>query len=502
MKLAASAATKELDRKAIEERHVSSTWLMENAAGHVARAAMAYMDPCGCAAIFCGSGNNGGDGVAAALHLKSRGYACRVFLVGSAERMTADTAEMCRRYREIGGEVETFSPDAAGWCAKADVCIDAMFGTGLRRPLDGAARQAAELMNSLPVPVVAADIASGLSADSGEAIGGLAVKADVTVTFSFAKPGHYSGAGAYFSGNVQICDIGIPEDLIWSFETDCFSVTADDLKGSIPKRKWDAHKGDFGKILIVGGSRGLTGAPELAAKAALRAGAGLVWLGVPEGIYAIEAGKNTEAMPFPLPEDAEGRLAKNALTQVLQKLNGCGLCLVGPGLGRSAEICAFVEELILNAKVPLILDADGINAVSGNIDILKKAKVPILLTPHEGEFSRLSDSLSRKDRISAAREFAAEYGVTLILKGPGTLTALPDGRVFVNTSGGPALAKGGSGDVLAGMSAAFLAQGLAPWQAVYLHGRAADLYSARFDEYSMLASDIIGLLPEVFKETL
>ncbi len=500
MKLASAAAMKELDRQAIEEQGIPSTLLMERAAAHVARAAIACAPQGSSAAIFAGSGNNGGDGFAAAVYLRKRGWDARVLLVGDRQRMTPDCREMARRFAACGGQTVDFSPDCIPFCEKADVLIDAMFGTGLHRPLGGLSLQAARLMNRLPAPTVAADISSGVAADSGEILGE-AVRADRTVTFSFAKPGQFSAPGVLYSGVVEVQDIGIPQPLLDTFSGDTFAVTSRDMQGVLPRRRRDAHKGDFGKLLILAGCRGYTGAPELAAKAALRAGAGLVSLGVPQSIYEIQAVKQREAMPFPLPDDEQGRLSLAALPEIQAHMQGSSLCLLGPGLGRAPELCKLIETLIRTAEIPLVIDADGINAIAGNIDILRSAKSRIVLTPHAGEFARISAGIKETSRLAAARTFAQTYGVTLVLKGLSTVTALPDGRAYLNTTGGPALAKGGTGDVLAGMLAALLAQGIEPEKAVYLHGRAADMYAARKDEYSMLASDLIELLPDVISET-
>lgn len=270
----------------------------------------------------------------------------------------------------------------------------------------------------------------------------------------------------------------------------------------LPRRPRDAHKGDFGKIFILAGSEGYTGAPVLAARAALRTGAGLVYLGVPREIYPIVAVKCDEAMPFPLPEEDFA---------VLEKARSCDVALIGPGLGRSARPERLALSLLEQLEIPVVLDADGINALAGHIDILDKRTALTVLTPHEGEFARLTGCpLPVKDRLSAARDFAQAHGCILVLKGHGTVTAAPDGPAYVNASGNPGMAKGGSGDVLAGMTAALLGQkhlrrarGGAlelTAQAVRLHGLAGDLCAQRLGEYAMLPSDLIEALPEVLRQ--
>ena len=265
---------------------------------------------------------------------------------------------------------------------------------------------------------------------------------------------------------------------------------------TLPVRPRDMHKGDAGKLLLIGGSVGYTGALTLSAKAALRTGAGLVFMGVPEDIYPIVASANLEAMPFPLPKGKE-------LQALAHRLETCNALLLGPGMGQNPELDELVCTLIQTAKVPIILDADGLNALARHIDILDKAQAPLILTPHEGEFARLGGDLSKQDRLSAACAFAERHRCILVLKGPGTISAFPDGSAFVNQTGNPGMAKGGSGDVLAGIIAALIGQGFpleeAVPTAVWVHGKAGDLAAHVFGEYSMLPSDTIDMLPEVLK---
>ena len=265
---------------------------------------------------------------------------------------------------------------------------------------------------------------------------------------------------------------------------------------ALPPRAEDAHKGCFGRVLIVAGSVGYTGAPAFAARAAVRSGAGLVFLGVPQDIYAIEAVKNDEAMVFPLPESVPG-----ALSALLPRLAKCDAALVGPGLGLSPWAREVTYAILENATVPVIVDADGITAVSRHIDVLDKLSCPVILTPHEGEFARLSDGLSRLDRAGAAREFSVKHGVTVLLKGHRTVTALPDGTLYVNTTGNPGMATGGSGDVLAGMILALLGQKIpgAVWKAAVLHGAAGDLCAEKYGQYAMTPTDMTDFLKFIMR---
>lgn len=280
-------------------------------------------------------------------------------------------------------------------------------------------------------------------------------------------------------------------------------ITEEYVKSVLPRRDPEGHKGTFGKVYCLCGSVGFTGAPVFASRAAVRSGAGLVYLGVPESIWPVMAAKSDEAMPFPLPEE-NGRLSMDAMCDISERANACDAALVGCGLGRSAESDVLIRSFVQNCGKPMVIDADGINALAGHIDVLNARRAVTVLTPHEGEFARLSDSLMcGKDRETAAREFALQYQVYLILKGHRTVIAAPDGRTAVNTTGNSGMAKGGSGDILSGMLLAFLGQRIAPFEAccaaVWLHGRAGDLAAADKGEYGMTPSDLLAQIPYAIK---
>ena len=513
MKLATAAQMRELDRRAIQERKIPSIDLMERAAEGVAEAALELLPlrPGKCrAAVFCGAGNNGGDGIAAARLLFLKGVRVRVFLVGSYEKMTPDALEETRRLSECGVELERFDPEdltQSAWARGSHVLIDAIFGVGLSREIipDSAYAAAIRLMNECSGAVVAADIASGVETDTGRALG-CAVRADKTVAFTFKKVGQAVGDGVLLSGDVTVWDIGIPKDLQSGAVCAAQTVERDFAKAALPPRKADGHKGTFGKLLIVGGSVGFTGAPYLTAAASVRSGCGLVYLGVPQAIWAVEASKCVSAMPFPL-ADKNGLLSYRALQGVKEKLAGCDVLALGPGLGRPPQAERLVLELLERTEQPVVLDADGINALAGHIDVLDRRKDRVtILTPHDGEFARIGGDLSAGDRVRAARDFAVAHGCVLVLKGHRTVTATPSGNVLVNTTGNSGLARGGSGDVLTGIIAAMLAQGCTAARAaalgVWLHGRAGDLAAERLTEYAMTPEEVIGALPGAFRELL
>ena len=493
MELSDAKRMKAADAAAIGERGIDSLLLMERAAGALCEAAEELLGERRRAAVFCGPGNNGGDGVAAARLLRERGVEVRAWLVGDRAKMTADTRSMEARLRAAGGELERFDPEdgeIAAWIGEAGVIVDALFGVGLSRPLAGDALSAVRLINRSNAPVAAADIASGVSADNGRILGE-AVRADCTVTFSRGKPGHFIEPGCVCCGELRIVDIGIPRDLVRQSGCGIHAVHGEDVR--LPARDPLSHKGDHGKLLILGGSVPYTGAPTLCARAAVRAGAGLVYLGVPAEIYEITAIKNDEAMPFPRTEES-----------VAERIAQCGVCVIGPGMGGSEDACALTARVLREFSGPVVADADALWAVSQEPAILEAAHRCPVLTPHEGEFARL---LGRPvtDRLGDALGYAQEHGCIVVLKGHRTICAFPDGEAHVIDAGNPGMAKGGSGDVLAGVIGAMLGQ-MPQRQAVitacWLHARAGDIAAARCGEYAVKAGDIINMLGRAEMEIL
>ena len=541
---ATAAQMKELDRIAIEERGIPSLELMDQAPTAVPPAVEELLtpDPLGPTAtsstlllavprkgesltnedqaeverlqamindpaqkgrrvaVFCGPGNNGGDGIAAARLLMQRSFSVRAVLVGERNRMTADARAMEQRLRDCGGTLEDFCPTNQEQMLLLSVCdckVDALFGVGLSRPITGDAALAVQLLQTCTgSPVVSCDIPSGIHTDTG-AVLGCAVRAAVTVTFSCPKPGHYLGDGAEHTGDLRVADIGLPFDLLYN-QTARLEVV--DGSFTLPRRKPNSHKGDYGRLLIVGGSEGYTGAPVLAASAALRSGAGLVFVAVPRNVYPIVAGRCSAAMPFPLPDSADA---------LLDRVKGCSAALIGPGLGRDHDNLVRVLLQVLNC--PVVLDADGLNAAVGHLDWIRSRTAPTVLTPHDGEFARLTGcTLPIGDRLNAARSLAQDTGAIVVLKGHRTVIAAPDGRTWINTSGNAGMATGGSGDTLAGILAAFLGQkplysngtdaARLTAQAVWFHGAAGDHAARRLGEYSLLPDDLIDALPQVLRD--
>ena len=504
MFLSDSEKMRNADNVAIFDMGVDSLRLMDNAAGAVADRASCYAGKGGSAYVFCGSGNNGGDGIAAARILMRRGVKVRVLLIGSREKLTADSAVMTKRLEHIGGRLEDFDPAEPGLAEKlanADVIIDAMFGIGLNKPLRSKAMEAVRMINASGVPVVAADIASGIEADTGLILGD-AVKATETVTFSLAKPGHFAEPGNVYTGILHVVDIGIPAELVEHARISVYTLS--DGEVFLPKRDPLSHKGDHGKLLIIAGSADYCGAPNMCSLAAVRAGTGLVYLGVPSAIHGICAVKNTEAMPFALPCGGDGKLSADAMERIREKLAFCGVCVIGPGMGRGEGTATIVREILASYEGTVVADADALWAIGLDKDILKTTKARVVLTPHGGEAKALGIDWE-SGRIEAAEAFAAEYGCTLVLKGHRSIAAYPDGSVSISTHGNAGMAKGGSGDVLAGVLGAMLAQfdhREAVDRGLYLHSLAGDIACGKLGEYAMAAGDIIDCLAEAEKSII
>jgi NAD(P)H-hydrate epimerase len=389
---------------------------------------------------------------------------------------------------------------------EATVIVDALLGTGLKSEVTGLYAEVIGIINNSGKPVVAVDIPSGIDAATGRVLG-CAVRAKSTVTFALAKCGHVLYPGADHTGKLQIVDIGIPPEIIASAEGHEF-LDMPTVRPLCKERSRNAHKGDAGHCLIIAGSPGKTGAAAMAANSAVRAGAGLVTLAVPAILNSILEVKTTEAMTIPIPDNDCGLFGDEAFTAILLATMGKNAVALGPGISQNPEIALLVRDLVENISQPLVIDADGLNAISEDPNILAKKKSAIvILTPHPGEMGRLaalSTGEVEHNRIGVAQAYAVKYQVYLILKGARTIIAAPDGAIAINGSGNPGMASGGMGDVLTGVLAALLAQGYEPFSAcklgVFIHGYAADLVAAEKGEIGISAVDIQERLPFAIKE--
>lgn len=508
MKALSAAQMQALDRRAIEDLGIPGVVLMENAGRAVAeeilRRFLSETSPR--ALILAGKGNNGGDGYVAARHLLNKGWQVQTLVLAKREAISGDAATHLSILERCGASILFASEAKALFSALAPlngftVVVDALFGTGLSKPVSGLYQQAIEWINRQPARVVAVDIPSGVDASSGR-VPGAAVRAALTVTFAFAKIGHFSYPGAGLAGELVVADISIPEALLEQPLAESQLIEHAEGRCLLPNRLCDGHKGTFGHLLLVAGSTGKSGAAALAAEAGLRGGAGLVTLACPESLQPTLAAKLTEVMTAPL-VDAKGELGLPALDDILSLSAGKQALAVGPGLGLSAGAGELVRSLIQRCPLPMVLDADALTALSGHTQILRgQTAGPLVLTPHPGEMARLANltvAEVQEDRFNVAREFAMRHQLVLVLKGARTLTASPDGLVNINSSGHAGLASGGMGDVLTGLIGSFLAQGLAALDAatlgVYLHGLAADRLLPAFGDAGLLATDVIRALP-------
>jgi ADP-dependent NAD(P)H-hydrate dehydratase / NAD(P)H-hydrate epimerase len=519
MKILRAEEMRRTDRVTVEEHGVASFALMEAAGGAVARFLLREYAACMRIVVFCGKGNNGGDGFIAARALELAGRQVRVFLLGDPGDMKGDARAAFEAWAENGSRQPELLSDAEALrganfreaIERAELFVDAVVGTGFQPPLRGVAATLRDVVNDRQTPVVAVDLPSGWDADSREFAAEGAFRADAVVTFTAPKLAHVCGnltGSAY--GPIVVAPIGSPAAAVQSQLRLSWAGAAKRIVEQ--PRTADANKGLYGHVLLVGGAFGKAGAPSMAALAALRAGAGLVTAAVPETILEAVAGVTPELMTLPLAQGAQGELtAANLEKEQLEAMVSRKTVLaIGPGLGEAPATEDFVLGLIERTDLPLVLDADALNILAKHEEQLRRCGQSgraVVLTPHPGEMARLAGISTREvqaNREELARSFAQEYQVTLVLKGWRTLIAHPDGSVAINTTGNPGMAKGGSGDILTGIVAACLAQHPkqvreAAEAAVYLHGLAADFAVREQDEHTLLATDTVSYLHRAFR---
>jgi hydroxyethylthiazole kinase-like uncharacterized protein yjeF len=521
MKILSAAETREVDRLTTERFGIASLALMENAGRSVAEYIRARFPSFARRKILvlCGKGNNGGDGFVVARHLLEMGAKPVVYLLADAKDIKGEAAANLNRWKQTGGECVEIKDSSVMDSVLFDfpssaLIVDALLGTGVRGPVEGILRRAIEAVNSRKpgIPVVAVDIPSGLNADTGE-IAGAAVRADYTVTFTAAKHGFFYGPAAEYLGQLAVRDIGSPPELIDEISRSRmrWSDAAEFAQFAIP-RKAEGHKGDYGHVLVIAGSVGKTGAAVLASSAALRAGAGLVTVATPEPALPIVAAHTPEVMTAPLPATLAGTVSERALegNAFASLLAGKRAIAIGPGLSTNAETQSFIRRVVTaRREVPVILDADGLNAFDGHAAELRQPDGLLAITPHPGEMARLlgcSVPQVQKARVEVARKAAADWNAHVILKGHHTIVAAPDGSIFVNSTGNPGMASGGTGDALTGMLGAMTAQfGTADWHrvlafGVYLHGLAGDVALEEKGGAPLLASDLIQSIPGAYRK--
>ncbi|MCM1363578.1 MAG: NAD(P)H-hydrate dehydratase [Faecalibacterium sp.] len=459
--------------------------------------------------VVCGKGNNGGDGFVVARKFSENGYNVCVVLA-SGYPVSQESIYMYKMVIDLAIPTVWYDADklkTIQTIKNADVIVDAIFGFSFYGTISDDLKLLVNEMTNAKGMKFSIDVPSGVYCDSGYKDEN-AFASDYTIAISSLKPAHIIHPASDCCGDIIIANIGIPEDSYNFINSTMYTYSKTEVARMFPKRNPVSHKGDFGHVLSICGSKRMVGAPVLAAKAALRSGVGLVTAAFPESIYYPMTFKLTESLFMPLKETADGTLSKECIPQLIEELPKFSAILFGCGIGVNEDTTAVLDAVLKNSTVPVIIDADGINILAKNLDMLKEAKAPIILTPHPKEMSRLTGlpvSLIQSDRMKTARTFAAENNVYVVLKGTNTVVASPESeKVYINTSGNSGLAKGGSGDVLAGIVAALTAQGFEPIKAatvsVYIHGHCADTASDRLSQTGMLPSDVIDELASVFGE--
>lgn len=499
-----------IDKSAIDDFGIPGIVLMENAAVQVVgviQEQYSFQKKDGIV-ILAGGGNNGGDGLAIARHLFLKGANVEVILLVEPEKITGDA----RINLEIAKKLEVplcfvYGKDSILWAKKrlnsAHLIVDAIFGTGLSRRVEGIFAEVIAQVNSNGIPVVAVDIPSGINGENGHVMG-VAIKAKDTVTFGYPKRGHLLYPGRIYTGKLHVVSIGLPQNSAQNVRA--MGFTADEVEAAsyLRERPIEGHKGTFGKVAVVAGSTGMTGAAYLTSMATLRSGAGLITLGIPASLNCILENKLTEVMTMPLEDRGTGCLHEDSLDDILVLLRDKDVLALGPGLGKSNGIYEVLRNILGKIHISIVLDADGLNHISGNIDLLKRHSKPVVITPHPGEMSRLTGITIKNIMdypVDVAQKLAQELKIIVLLKGATTVVCDPHGRVYFNSSGNCGMATAGSGDVLTGIIASFIAQGYHAYHAAvlgaFIHGCAGDLAASLKGEAGMVAGDILEAIPPI-----
>ena len=507
MKIVSASEMREIDGLTSERFGVPSLTLMENAGAAASDFVLTRYPQAKTVGIVCGKGNNGGDGLVVARKLQQAGREVRLLLLAEPGELRGDAAEMFQRLPlkpVIASSSQHLNSREAGSVFAADLLIDAILGTGFRPPIGELYGAAIAALNASRAPVVALDIPSGADADGAEEQTGTIGRADAIVTFTAPRPAHVFLELS--RGPVRIAPIGSPDDAVLS-SLNLHLITAHDIAPLFQPRPRNANKGSFGHVLALGGSLGKAGSVAMAGIAALRSGAGLATVATPQSVLATVAGFHPELMTEPLPETEAGSIALKAKNQVAELAKNKTVLAIGPGISRHPETSQLVRDAVNNQVQPIVLDADGLNAFEGRAKELNGKGRWLVITPHPGEMARLLGSTIaevQRDRIAAARNFSREHELIVVLKGHRTLIAKPSGEVWVNTTGNPGMATGGTGDILTGMVAGLMAQMpsrifAAVTAAVYLHGLAGDVACETTGEQSLLATDLVEAIPEGFR---
>jgi NAD(P)H-hydrate epimerase len=498
MKIVTAAEMREIDRITSAQHGVPSIQLMESAGRAVAKYALAQFPAAREISVICGKGNNGGDGLCAARYLREKGKQVRVLLLAHPAALSEDASVMLKR---LGMEpyVATTEEEIRDFgLERSDLIVDGILGTGFRPPIDPVFKAAIAAANATKAKVLAIDIPSGAEADA-QASSSECMRADAIVTFTALKPAH-----VYQFARVPtvVRQIGSPAEIVKS-TLGLNAITPADFTSVLAPRDPDSNKGDFGHVLVLGGSTGKAGAAAMAGMAALRAGAGLVSVAVPKSILPTVASFAPEMMTIPLQETPLGTFSVLNFENMRALSDGKRALVAGPGAGQDDETKQFIRAFVDRCEMPVVVDADGLNAFVGHVEQLTPIRHPLILTPHPGEMARLTGKKIpevQADRVEIARTFAKEHGCYLVLKGKNTVVAEPGGEVWINTTGNPGMATGGTGDILSGILAGLVAQTPdhlleAVIAGVYLHGLAGDLAAEAIGERGMIATDLLKTLP-------
>ena len=505
-----------IDKKTIEGRGIPGLDLMEKAGKGVALAAKEMLGDVKKkkVVIFCGRGNNGGDGFVVGRYLSEWGANVCFYLTAKREEVSGDAKTNLEKAEKLNLPItEVLKKEKIPSKIEADLIVDALFGTGFSGEITGFMKDIIEKINSSGIRVISVDVPSGLHADTGQ-FTGACIKAERTVTMALPKIGHFFFPGKETSGKVSVVDIGVPDHVIEEENIDLNLITEEEVKKMLPRRPGDAYKGTCGRVVLIAGSTGLTGAASLASLSSLRAGAGMAILGIPQSLNPILEIKLTEVMTKPLPDvRKKGALALRGLGEIRELLKWGDCCALGPGLGQHFETIELVRRLVSKINMPTVIDADGLNAIAKDVSILKECPAPLILTPHIGELSRLNGvpiGEIAKDRIKYASDFAKEHNCVLVFKGAPTIISEPSGQTYVNPTGNAGMATAGSGDVLTGIIVGFLAQILmlrkgddirkimldSACAGVYIHGLSGDLAKEEKGEMGMIAGDMMEKIPD------
>jgi ADP-dependent NAD(P)H-hydrate dehydratase / NAD(P)H-hydrate epimerase len=513
-----SSEMRACDRYAIEVLKIPALVLMENAGRGAAEVIERSFGPVAgkTVLIFCGKGNNGGDGFVIARHLYNRGANIYTLVLGKPTELKGDPKVNFDPIREISKRAPKdrvfqikigASKSSLSMLPKADLIVDAIFGTGFSGIVKEPQRSVINWINDSDTQVVSVDIPSGVNADTGE-VANVAVKANLTATMAFKKIGLITGDGISYTGKIEVVDISIPKSIAPQDKIRAFLLDSTDVKSMLPKRPLNAHKHSVGKLFVIAGSQGMTGAATMTALSAMRSGAGTVIVGVPKAVYPIVAKKLTEVMVIPLPDTADGTIASEAYDEIIKHIDWADKVICGPGVSRNRSTRELIWRIGAECPKDMLIDADGLNCISEKISVLSKRKSRhLIITPHVGELSRLIDMPSKQietNRVAVARQVAKRFKLTLVLKGAPTVIADESGNVFINSTGNPGMASAGMGDVLAGVIGGLWGQGMshteAAWSGVYLHGMAGDVAKQKYGEKGLMAMDVLQNIPEVIQQ--